>query len=168
MATLDGAWWPRSRDLAAELPELIATLSQRGFTVARVAYHRDSWDSVSGKLPIAGRVVRLGWFRTIDAHLLSLTELRSADRLDLLVIPPTSDPLLAEQAFAWIQDGHHDGRATAFLTDADTASRPSSALSGVHAGRVAENAWESEGGSYPRPNMNNGDLHEPNLAQLGS
>jgi hypothetical protein len=33
---VDGAWWPRSRDLAAELPVLIAVLAARLGSIVRV------------------------------------------------------------------------------------------------------------------------------------
>ncbi|HEX2299590.1 MAG TPA: DUF5994 family protein, partial [Pseudonocardiaceae bacterium] len=37
--TLDGAWWPRTRDLTQELPALVEELDRRGIRVARVAYN---------------------------------------------------------------------------------------------------------------------------------
>lgn len=149
LRAVDGAWWPRSRDLAAELPALVTTLSRRDFTVARVAYHRDSWDGVVRKLPVAGRIIRLGWFRTIDPHLVSLTGLDTQDRQDLLVVPAMSDSQLAERVFAWIQEGHHHSRASTILTAADASLQgsPHSAPAAAHADQVAESRWESEGGS---------------------
>ena len=35
---VDGAWWPRSTDLAAELPGLVAALDERGVRISRIAY----------------------------------------------------------------------------------------------------------------------------------
>src|SRR6476620_8200001 len=40
---VDGAWWPTSRDLAAEMPSLIAALADRVGTVERVSYNIDAW-----------------------------------------------------------------------------------------------------------------------------
>jgi hypothetical protein len=47
---MDGAWWPRSRDLEAELPGLLDVLWTADRDVDRVSYPIDSW------LP-----VRVGW-----------------------------------------------------------------------------------------------------------
>ena len=57
---VDGGWWPRSDDLAAELPELLAQMSTAGYQVRRVAYNLDAWDPAPRRLTVAGRVVRLG------------------------------------------------------------------------------------------------------------
>ncbi|PZF80858.1 DUF5994 family protein [Jiangella anatolica] len=158
---VDGAWWPRSRDLAAELPALLAALSRRGLEVARVAYHRDSWDGQPSSLPVAGGIVRLGWFRTIDPHLVSITGLDIQDRQDLLVIAATSDPRLAARVFDWIQDGHHHHRrASTILTAAEASLQPPAPRSAPVIARpdLAESTWESEGGSRRRALLNTGTL----------
>ncbi|HKS48584.1 MAG TPA: DUF5994 family protein, partial [Amycolatopsis sp.] len=36
---VDGAWWPRSRDLSAELPTLLAVLAIRPGRIERVTYN---------------------------------------------------------------------------------------------------------------------------------
>src|SRR5690606_6542770 len=86
-AALDGVWWPHSRDLAAELPALVAALGARGFATGRVAYSRQSWDGVLKRLLVAGHVIRLGWFRTIDPNSVSMTSRDGRKRVDLLVVP---------------------------------------------------------------------------------
>jgi hypothetical protein len=40
---VDGAWWPRSDDLTAEVPGLAAALQSRLGTIERVAYHPAAW-----------------------------------------------------------------------------------------------------------------------------
>ena len=45
----DGAWFPRSRDLAVELPELIAELDRRGVRVERFTYALDAWSPVAAQ-----------------------------------------------------------------------------------------------------------------------
>ena len=44
-SAFDGAWFPRTRDLAVELPELIAELDRRGVRVERFTYALDAWDA---------------------------------------------------------------------------------------------------------------------------
>lgn len=157
---VDGAWWPRSRDLAVELPALVAVLARCDFRVARVAYHRDSWDCEIRKLDVAGRMVRLGWFRTIDPQLVSFTRLDRQDRQDLLVVPATSDRRLAARVFDWIRDGHHHDRgASTILTEAEASlqvAAPRSAPVTVRADLAAQSLWESEGGSSRQPVQSTG------------
>lgn len=59
---LDGAWWPRSTQLAAELPGLVARLSDRLGEVAMVDCHLNAWTEVPSQLEIAGHTVQLQGF----------------------------------------------------------------------------------------------------------
>ena len=43
---VDGAWWPRSDDLATELPDLLAVLSVRLGAIDRVMYNLAEWAMV--------------------------------------------------------------------------------------------------------------------------
>src|SRR5207237_8067279 len=78
---LDGGWWPRSADPAAELPGLILALDERHGSfhpVTRIMLGMAGWDpgrprrlQVGG--PAGSRVVRLGWFASQPAGLLTAT-----------------------------------------------------------------------------------------------
>ena len=93
---LDGGWWPRSADPAAELPGLILAIEERHGPITRIMLGRAGWDAsrprrlrVDG--PAGSRVVRLGWFETMPAGLLTATA--RAGRTDLLTVPPhTGEP----------------------------------------------------------------------------
>src|SRR5689334_12499443 len=52
VALLDGAWWPRSADLDAEL---------RALVLAHLLLDADEWGEHPRRLVTAGRRVRLGW-----------------------------------------------------------------------------------------------------------
>jgi len=94
----DGAWWPRSRDLGAELPELIAALATLGVRVHRFTYRLDAWDHpVQRRVVVAGHTVRTGAFSSMDGQLVSLT-VDDDRRLDLLVVPPEADALTGVRA----------------------------------------------------------------------
>ena len=56
----DGGWFPRSRDLAVELPELIAELDRRGVRVERFTYALDAWQpaAAQARRPGPGRAHR--------------------------------------------------------------------------------------------------------------
>ena len=105
--TLDGAWWPRSRNLAEELPALIVELRERGTRVSRVLYNPATWDSPPArKLATDGRVIRVGWFRSMDPHVLTVTTSGGADRLDLLIVPPDTPDDAADRAMAAVVLGN--------------------------------------------------------------
>src|ERR1700739_2270771 len=56
---VDGAWWPHSDDLTAELPDLLAVLSVRLGAIGRVIYGLNEWAKAPRKLATDGRTVRL-------------------------------------------------------------------------------------------------------------
>jgi Family of unknown function (DUF5994) len=91
-AAFDGAWFPRSRDLAVEVPELIAELDRRGVRVERFTYPLDVWMPAPRKVVVSGRTVRTGGFRSMDPHVVCLSWAGSR-RADLLVVPPETDVL---------------------------------------------------------------------------
>ncbi|MFC0105984.1 DUF5994 family protein [Kibdelosporangium aridum] len=83
---VDGAWWPRSRDLAAELPALAEVLSVRLGVVWRVVYALTSWEPAPRRIRLDGRDVRLEGFRSQDGNVISVIA-SDRRRIRLLVIP---------------------------------------------------------------------------------
>lgn len=153
--TLDGAWWPRSRNLSDALPGLVQELHRRGIRVTRVAYNREAWEPAPRRLAADGRIIRLGWFRSIDPQLLNLTGDFTRGRLDLLVIPPDTGAAAAEQASAAAVDRTNRRTPTALLAalhpTGPPVPRPRTDVSvGVRtaapAGTDASEVWDSEGG----------------------
>ncbi|WOX11505.1 DUF5994 family protein [Streptomyces sp. N50] len=104
-ALLDGAWWPRSRDLAAELPSLVAALDPLWGRITRVTVNPTHWPAAfPRKVPVDGHVVKVGWFLAEqDPHQLLLLSYRTS-RWDLLVVPPETDPATA----AWLMTAASD------------------------------------------------------------
>ncbi|HEY0640369.1 MAG TPA: DUF5994 family protein, partial [Pseudonocardiaceae bacterium] len=97
---LDGAWWPRSRDLTAELPALAAALTGRLGQVGRVAYAMAAWEPAPRGIVVSGRRLRLDGFRTQDDDVVDVLGM-DRERLRLLVIPPAADPAAAAVALEW-------------------------------------------------------------------
>jgi Family of unknown function (DUF5994) len=116
---LDGAWWPRSRDLLEQLPSLIAELRRQGGPVSRVSYHPDTWEPAPRTVTVDGGTVKLGWFRSMDPHLLTLTGVYGARRLDLLVVPPDSLGVPADSLMAVASGPDNRKTASAVLAAAD-------------------------------------------------
>ncbi|AGZ52486.1 DUF5994 family protein [Mycobacterium kansasii] len=56
---IDGAWWPRSRSLADELPGLVAAVSERLGPIAIVGYRHNGWDETPSSVEIDGHSVEL-------------------------------------------------------------------------------------------------------------
>jgi hypothetical protein len=97
-SAFDGGWFPRGRDLAVELPELVAELDRRGLRVERFTYALDAWAPVARKLVVQGRLVRTGGFRSMDPGVVCLTWDGGTRRADLLVVPPETDVLTGARA----------------------------------------------------------------------
>jgi hypothetical protein len=97
-SAFDGAWFPRTRDLAIEVPELIAELDRRGVRVERFTYALDAWSPVARKVVVGGRIVRTGGFRSMDPGVVCLTLDGGTRRADLLVVPPETDVLTGVRA----------------------------------------------------------------------
>jgi hypothetical protein len=108
---LDGAWWPHSRDLVVELPSLISELLRRGREISRVSYHPETWKLAPRAIAVDGHSIKLGWFHSMDPHLLTLTGVYGAGRLDLLVVPPDSSAATAARLMAAANEP--DNRRTA-------------------------------------------------------
>jgi hypothetical protein len=145
-ATLDGAWWPRTSNLSQELPALVEELHHRGVRVTRVGYSAARWDPVSTRLAADGRVIRLGWFGTIDPQLLSLTGDLTRTRVDLLVLPPDATEATARKAFAAATAVGNDRSATALLAAVSATGVPPAPPPPRTSAEVETGPWESEGG----------------------
>ncbi|MEU6745840.1 DUF5994 family protein [Spirillospora sp. NPDC046719] len=93
---MDGGWWPRSRDAAAELPELVIALADRLGMATRLTIDFDDWDHVPLRITALGRAIRVGWLPHLD-HMVAVACGRDEPLL-LLVIPPETPRSRAEEA----------------------------------------------------------------------
>lgn len=85
---LDGAWWPRSRDLGIELADLVDHFPPAAGRVVRVLHSPPDWDRPTPRrVAVAGGQVKVGSFPRDDTHLVLLS---TSDRrvLRVLVVPP--------------------------------------------------------------------------------
>jgi hypothetical protein len=96
---VDGGWWPRSLDLRVELPPLLTQMWSAGYDVFRVSYNMTAWHPVPPRrLIVSGRLVKLGGYRTQDPASISLVDSSGWKRVELVVIAPQTDPVMAERA----------------------------------------------------------------------
>jgi hypothetical protein len=160
---LDGGWWPRSADPVAELPGLILAIDQRHGPITQVMLGWAGWDAsrpsrlrVDG--PAGSRVVRLGWFETMPAGLLTATA--RAGRTDLLTVPPPTSEPAARAAMDQAAQAGNRTPAPALLAAITTAAAPARrqpaprrepAPAGTAPDSVQVSTWEWEGGRHPGP-----------------
>ncbi|MEV4823851.1 DUF5994 family protein [Micromonospora sp. NPDC049274] len=140
---LDGAWWPRSWDAAAELPGLVGALVERHGRIRHLMLNIRAWDSRIHRLTVGPHVVHIGWFDTLDPAVLVATTGRD-DQIDLLVVPPATEPEAAARAMTTAADPANRRRAPVILA---TAQSPGP--SATTACRYA--VWDNEGGSTGSP-----------------
>ena len=147
---LDGGWWPRSADPAAELPGLILDLDKLHGRITRVMLGAADWNaSRPSRLQVGGpagsRVVRLGWFATMPAGL--LTAISASDqRTDLVTIPPDTSEQNAAAAMGQAAQAGNREHAPAILAAITAAA---GTTTGKEAGSIQLGVWEWEGGQLP-------------------
>lgn len=143
-ALLDGAWWPRSRDLMAELPSLTDVLDPRWGRITRITVNPTHWPDAPHKVPVAGHVVKVGWFLPEqDPHELLLLSYRMG-RWNLLVVPPQTTPASAAWLMAAASDPLGTSTASRLMEDAARLRTVS------ETDRAVEAVWDSEGGHEAR------------------
>jgi hypothetical protein len=111
---VDGAWWPYSDDLAAELPVLLTALNSVLGAVERVVYHLGEWSSAPGELAFAGRVVRLDGYRHCTMDTIEVLG-PGNHRTVLLVVPPNTDPHYAFAAMSSAADPDNESTVEQLL-----------------------------------------------------
>jgi hypothetical protein len=137
---VQGAWWPRSTELASEIPSLLAALSLRFGSIDSVLYHESDWSPAPLSIKHQGDQV------IVSAHqewpnVVSVFGPRFG-RLDLLVVPPYTEPTHAYNVVT----------AAASVNDASTPDQ----LLGITRraddrllSPIALERWESDGGAVP-------------------
>lgn len=104
---VDGGWWPRSRNLAAELPGLLSELAGRLGRIERVSYNLTAWGAVTRKLVVGGSVVRLGGYRS--QHPDTIDVISGRRLITILVVPPEASTELAQHALTAATDPDNAG-----------------------------------------------------------
>ncbi|MEU9026297.1 DUF5994 family protein [Streptomyces sp. NPDC048383] len=95
---LDGAWWPRTRNIETELPALIGALIEHLGAITRVGVDASAWNGLPTRLVIEGQVVHLDSDPVGDDTVL-ITRGHN-DHFALLVVPPDTTADAAREAMA--------------------------------------------------------------------
>jgi Family of unknown function (DUF5994) len=94
---IDAAWWPRSRDLAAELPALFDALWTAYRDVDRVSYNLPFWEPTPRRMHIDERVVHVRGYHIQDPLVLTVFDPAEDEHIDILVVRPEADADFAER-----------------------------------------------------------------------
>jgi hypothetical protein len=131
---VDGGWWPRSRNLAAEVPALLSVLADRLEAVEGVSYNPDDWGPTPSQIVAGGGRIRLGGYRS--QHRDTIDVYGRQQLVTLLVVAPEATAPVARAALrAAGHQGNTDGVEALLL-----ASRAFSVDD------AAEQRWEIDGG----------------------
>jgi hypothetical protein len=120
---LDGAWWPRSRDIGAELPALLSALTGHLGPVTRVGLDTAAWEELPTRIVVDDRVVHIDSFPVGDDTLLITRG--DQDLFSLLVVPPDTTPEAARAAMAQAVRAGNISQAQQILIDTGTGQEPS-------------------------------------------
>ncbi|MEU7054726.1 DUF5994 family protein [Streptomyces sp. NPDC046197] len=139
---LDGAWWPRSRDLLWEIPALTDALDARRGRITRVIVNPAHWPVIPRRVPVSGHIVQVGWFAAEqDPNKLILLSY-TVGRLDLLVIPPEAEAAAPARLMAAAAVPGSLRTAGGLMAD-EAMSRDAAEV------RSREEEWETDGGPPP-------------------
>lgn len=140
----DGAWWPRSRDVMAELPDLITALGAHLGHIPRVALDTLAWDTVPRSVTVNGCTVKIGRFATTTGTI-SLSR-GMQDHFLLLVVPPGSKPRSAASAMEGAAaTGNHTPAGELLVTVVDEFAVPPGWMSGPEVTAASDRQPDADG-----------------------
>ncbi|MFB7460024.1 DUF5994 family protein [Streptomyces sp. NPDC056188] len=119
---LDGAWWPRSRDIGAELPALLSALTGHLGPVTRVGLDAAAWEGLPTRIVVEDRVVHIDSFPVGDDTVLITRG--DQDIFSLLVVPPDTAPEAARAAMAQAVRADNVTQAEQILIDTGSGQVP--------------------------------------------
>lgn len=128
-AYVDGGWWPRSTDLAAEVDQLVIDAAAQGLRVGRLLYRLSEWVMPPRRVQVAGMQIKLSGYSHQPKDTVTLIDDSGQVRVDLVVIPSGCDSPVAEQAMRIAESDRDPDTGEAVLaralagTDGVTRSR---------------------------------------------
>lgn len=84
---LDGGWWPQTRDLTVEFPDLVSHFPAEFGQIVRALYSPPDWEPVRRRIRVGHGFVEAETLPCDDTHLIHLN-LSDRRVLRVLVVPP--------------------------------------------------------------------------------
>lgn len=100
---VDGAWWPNSKDLGRELPDLVAVFGSVIGPVRRVVYDPKAWLSAPSRIIRGNIVIPVDPYRLVNGDVIYLIGTHSRDAV-LFVVPPSSAKPVAHRVLHAVSD----------------------------------------------------------------
>jgi hypothetical protein len=150
---VDGGWWPRSRDLGAELPALAEVLAVRLSRVRRVDFARSSWKPAPASIEIGGHTIRLEGSDVQDENLLHVIG-RDGRRVILVVVPPEASDTAGHSAIVAAGRRGYPETPTEILTTCGVLSRTAGMSEPRRTPDGGQDRWEADGGYGGIPLLN--------------
>lgn len=136
---LDGAWWPRSRNLQVEIADLVDHFPPEKGEVVRLLFARPDWDGQNAEhsdhvVTTSRRPVKVSSFAHDDTHRVVL-HMRSHRNYFVLVIPPDTPEHIALELMARAADADNRQTSSQLLASLEVRLAPDPL-----------NVWDNEGG----------------------
>jgi hypothetical protein len=147
---VDGGWWPRSRDLSAELPPLAQVLAVRLSSVRRVDFARASWKAAPASIDVGGHTVRLEGSDMQDENLLHVIG-RDGRRVILVVVPPEASDAAGHSAIVAAGRRGYPETPTEILTTCGVLGRTAGTSTSRGTRDGGQERWEADGGYADMP-----------------
>lgn len=101
--SVDGAWWPGSTDLAAELPDVLAVLGSKIGEVRRVVYDPSVWPPTPSRIIRRGVAISVDPYTLVSSETIYLIGTHSRDAV-LFVVPPSCAVAVVDQVLAAVSE----------------------------------------------------------------
>lgn len=138
---LDGAWWPRSRDLPVELADLVDLCPADLGRIDHVVVCGPDWETVPRRVMVARGQVKVGTYPGDDSARI-LLGLSSRQVLQLMVVPPGTPPATGWQLMRACADPENRKGARQLLAE----------LTEEYGVATSADHWFDDGGSWWDPN----------------
>jgi hypothetical protein len=99
---VDGAWWPKTPNLAVELPDIVAVFSRWIGTVHRVVYDPTLWKTPPSRLIRHGAAISVDPYRMVNRETIGLMGTHSRSAV-LFVVPPSTSAAVANRMLRLVE-----------------------------------------------------------------
>lgn len=100
---VDGAWWPGSNDLGAQLPDLVAVVGSMIGEVRRVVYDPSVWPPTPRRVIRRGVAISVDPYSLVTSETLYLIGTHSRDAV-LYVVPPSCKAAVANRVLGAVSE----------------------------------------------------------------
>jgi hypothetical protein len=101
--SVDGAWWPGSTNLGAELPDVLAVIGSRIGEVRRVVYDPSIWPATPSRIIRRGVAISVDPYALVSSETIYLIGTHSRDAV-LYVVPPSCAVAVVDRVLAAVSD----------------------------------------------------------------